>query len=511
MVSRSRRALESAMVFVPDEVFAKVEMSALLYSAALQAFVVLAVKAPVSVAIVCALFPVQLAPFVYLHARSVRRRRRVEAELPFASMVISVLSHVAQPNLPDAFARLGELGDEVFPGFSDEERSLRRNLAYGKMAETVTLERSFASHPSDLLREFVRGYMVALRSGGNVRLFVESESERLAELMEARWRAFSTNLGSMTEVAFILLAVFPLGMEMIAGAFERSEAGTLLVISALMLALVAAGLILWMDSAQPCLHDAKYPLGRLALGAALLASLLVLYALGIFDAFVAASLALAVSAAYVASSRRFFGNLRLGERETYSMLHFLAEQARAGASLPEAVGRLQEESGGYPSLKDQIVGFSRMVSLGTSPHEAARRVAHPSWLVRVSFAVLAVSFETGAGYGQLERLSNSFKNIYDARSSTRSSVLPFALLGASVPVISVASYTFLRGMQVFDSLLPGFSTGGGTWTVSFSILLSSLLTGAMVSKAYSLSVRSMEGLPPILLSAAASFLIFGIL
>jgi hypothetical protein len=169
----------------------------------------------------------------------------------------------------------------------------------------------------------------------------------------------------------------------------------------------------------------------------------------------------------------------------------------------------RDGSSRYPSLRDAISTFARLLSLGNSPKAAQRRVLHPSWLVKASFGLLAVSFETGCGYEQLEKLSLSFRRICDARRSIQSSVLPFAVLGASVPVISIASYWFLNNMQGLSFLVPGLTFQSGSISTVVSVIATSILTGFMVSKAYSLSFRSLVGVPPILIAAFFSFLFFG--
>jgi hypothetical protein len=149
------------------------------------------------------------------------------------------------------------------------------------------------------------------------------------------------------------------------------------------------------------------------------------------------------------------------------------------------------------------------LSLGKSPRQAQHGVRHPSWLVRVSFGLLAVSLETGSGYEQLDRLSLSFRRMWDAKRSIQSSVLPFAVLGAAVPVISVAGYWFLSNMQGLSLLVPGLSLSGGPISIMASVMATSVLTGFIVSKAYSFSFRSLVGVPPILVAALASFFFFG--
>jgi len=452
---------------------------------------------------------IQLLPFALLFSRASRRRRAVEAELPFIAMLLYILSHETFPNLRYAFERIDGLGQEIFPAFHAESQALIRNLTYGTRSELSTIESTFSSHPSRQFREFVHGYLTTVSSGRDLHEFVREESERLTDLLEERWKSFSGMVASVTEIAFIFLAIFPIGIQMIAGALLSESSSSLLLASMALLVIITILLLAWLDYAQPTFHDGRYPVGRVGFTSLVLCGSVALNLLRIINPVEAALLGLIASSAFVFMSRAFFRELRAGEEEVVGMLHDLAEEARSGVSLPVALSRLKEDSLRYPSLSPAISTFVGLLSLGRPPKSAQRRVAHPAWLVKVSFGLLAVSFETGGGYEQLDRLSLSFRRICDARRSIQSSVLPFAVLGASVPVISIASYWFLSDMQGFSLLVPGFSFSAGSLSIGVSVIATSILTGFIVSKAYSSSFRSLVGIPPILLSALISMILFG--
>ncbi len=502
--------LERALVYAPASVYSRFAAAMFLYPLLLQSFSLVLLPQSIALFVASMLVVIETLPLTFLYFGASRRRRQVEAELPFIAMLFFILSHETFPNLPDAFARIEELGPGVFPGFSVEAQTLRRNLTYKTGSEASVVEETFADHPSMQFREFIHGYNTALVTGRDAHDFVRDESERMLDLLEARWKAFSNQVASITEVSFVVLAIFPIGMQMIAGAFLSGSSEALLLLTIVLLLGVTSGILAWMDGIQPVLYDARYPVRTVILGGVLLSASLSLYVLGVLSAVTASFAILLVSVAYVIHSRTFFVRLQKGEKETAAMLHDLAEETRAGVNLPTALSRLEDQSQRFESLDAPISTFVTLLDLGRPPKEAQRRIVHSSWLVKVSFALLAISFETGCGYEQLDKLSLSFRRIHDAKRSIQSSVLPFAVLGASVPVISVASYWFLGSIQGFDSLLPGLSATGSSWGVSLSIIATSVLTGFMVSKAYSFSLRSLVAVPPIMLTALVSFILFGL-
>jgi hypothetical protein len=209
-------------------------------------------------------------------------------------------------------------------------------------------------------------------------------------------------------------------------------------------------------------------------------------------------------------SRSYFSYLRSAEREVGLLLHDLAEETRAGASLPVATSRVLRRAHHFPSIRASLSQFDGLLRLGYTPVEAQKRVTHPSWLVRLCFALLSVSSETGAAFDLLERLSSSFRRIYDAKRALASSIIPLFLLGVSVPVISATAVWFLGSLAVAGASVPGLGATSEPSEVEFSISAASILSGLIVSKAYTLSVRSLTALPAILFATLASVLFFGL-
>jgi len=502
--------LSRALVYASPDAYARFALACVLFPLVPEAVLGLLLPTPLALLLAVPCVLTQLFPLAYLSARSSQRKRAVEAELPFIAMLIYVLSHETVPSLSLAFEKISGLGQELFPAFGAESQALVRNLTYGTGAEADTVESTFSDHPSSQFREFVHGYLTTLASGRDVHEFVKLESERLMGMLEERWRSFSGMVSSTTEIAFIFLAVFPIGLQMIAGALLSGSASVVLLLSILFLTFVTGAILLWLDYAQPSIRDGRYPVRGVAAVTGSLGLCVALYLLRLIGPAEAAVFGLAASSGFVVLSHGFFGRLRSGEGEAVTMLHDLAEEARSGVSVPVALSHLRENASRYPSLGDPISTFVSLLSLGQPPRLAQRRVRHPSWLVRVSFGLLATSFETGSGFEQLERLSASFRRIRDARRLIQSSVLPFAVLGASVPVISLASFWFLSSMQGFSLLVPGLSFASGSLSIGVSVIATSILTGFIVSKAYSFSFRSLVGVPPILLTALISLLFFGL-
>jgi archaellum biogenesis protein FlaJ (TadC family) len=504
-----QRRLEGAMVYVSPAVFARFTLAALIFPAVAEVLVLGTASPGTWPLLVAPLALVQMSPFLVLATRRWQRKRGVESELPYAAMLFYILSHRSYSNLPDAFRKIESLGPGVFPAFFAEAQRILRNLTYGAGGDLTGIERSFSGHPSQRLSEFIHGYSTALVTGRDVKEFVGSESERMLENQVDKWRSYSSLLSSMTEVSFIFLAVFPVGIQMIAGSTPVLNSSQILVVSAVLLSFITGGLLLWMDLNQPLSNNRPYPAGLLVLSAASFLVVMLLYQSRLIDSLVAAASALSVSSACAIASHGHYKTIADGERVVGAMLHDLAELTRAGVELPAALATIATEASNFGTVRDSLAVFSRLLSLGQPPVSAQRALTHPAWIVRISFALLAATLETGGGYEQLDKLSLAFRKVSDSRAAIKSSVLPFAFLGVIVPAISAASAWLLKSMQSLGPGLSFLSIQTGTAGIGGSIVAASFLAGLIVSKAYSQSVRSMVGVPPLLCSALISFFFFG--
>ena len=485
-------------------------ISSIFYPLLAEIPVVLLIPPPLSLALVSLLLLGQTVPVVIPRVKAWQRRRAVEAELPFVGMLLFVLSHESFPNIVDAFSKIRELGSDVFPGMSLEASILQRNVTYGGTSEASAVESTFAAHPSEQFRSFLHGYLTALLTGREIHGFAREEAGRFVAGLEERWQGFARLTSSMTEVAFTLLSIFPVGIQMVATTFLNPHSVNLLLLSHTLLVGTTVGIIFLIDKVQPAIHDKEYSFASTALLVALWSSCSLLMYIGYLTPIESLIPPLSVSLLLVVWSRRHFRLLHAGESEVGLLLHDLAEESRAGASLPIALSRVMAYSARFPSTRESLRTFSTLLDLGYDPVAAQKRITHGSWLVRVSMSIMAVAFLTGGGYELLDRLSASFRRISDARHSLSVSILPFAVLGVFVPLISGAAVWLLSGIGSLGSFLPNLAAQSQGPGVALSISLTSLLSGLIVTKAYTLSLRNLVVMPPLIAATLVSLLIFGV-
>ena len=100
-------------------------------------------------------------------------------------------------------------------------------------------ERTFAAHPSSRVRAFVHGFLKTLATGKDISEFVRQETSFQIQKLEQSWSAFSVSIGSLAEVTFILLALFPVGLEMVGATVSGFTSSYLFSASFALLAVAA--------------------------------------------------------------------------------------------------------------------------------------------------------------------------------------------------------------------------------------------------------------------------------
>jgi hypothetical protein len=502
--------LDAAKIYLPPRVYSRFSLSLFLYPIAGELLALL-LPLPQALLILASLGLVQSVPLLLPLLLSHSRQRAVDAELPFFLIFLSIFSRESSVGIDDGLRKVAALGRAVFPAFGAESAIMERDLAFVPGAPSEVVEKTFATHPSGKLRQFIHSLMITMTTGKSVASFVDEESLRQVELMEGRWKSFSESVGSLAEVSLMVLALFPVGLDMVAAAVPGLAVVEILLLSLGLLGVFCIVLMVLMDGAQPVLYNstpATFPL-LFSVVAWVLSTWL--YYLGLVTIEVSLLLPLAVSSLGALRTRGVYSNIRKGEEEVSTLLHDLAEESKAGVSLPEALSKVTSGGASFSSIRGPLAAFQRSIMLGCSPEEAQMKIAHPSWLVRLSFGMLSVAFVSGAGYEKLQRLSSFFKRLSDARRNASRSLLPFFLVGVIVPGISIAAMDFLSAFnQGGIPFLPEFGAVSKSY-ILISVSAVSLMTGLLLSKLYAQTARHALAVPILLASTLISLLVLGAL
>lgn len=504
--------LSSASVFISPRTYSRFVVSLLILPAPAEVMALILLPTGQAALIVGGAAVAQAMPLALLLSRANSRRRAADAELPFFLMTLSVFVRGANPTLQQGFKRVSAIGSRVFPAFTREAELLERDDAFVPGSPMAVAERAFAGHPSTRVRAFVQGFLKTLATGKEISEFVRQETSFQMQKLEQSWSSYSVSVGSLAEVTFILLALFPVGLEMVGATVSGFATSFLFLASFALLVVTAAVFLVLTDSIQPVVYDRPPSAFWLAVSLAGWAASTIAFRAGLLGSREYILVPLCVSLLGFYETRKDHSRMRKGEEEVAAMLHDLAEESKAGVSLPEALSKMSSQAGAFSSIKEPVLAFHQATRLGLTPTEAQRRVTHPSWLVRLGFGVLSIAFETGAGFEHLEELSSLFRRVADARKSVTQSMIPFMLIGAIVPVISVAAITFLSGFaqQSVPIGLPVFAVQTSQASLILSVSTVSVLSGVLLSKLLTQTVRHQLALPVLMASTLVSLLAFGV-
>ena len=504
--------LSAASLFISPLTYSRFVVSLLVLPTPVEALALFVLPVEQGLLIAGALAVVQAMPLLILVSRANTRRRATDAELPFFLMTLSVFVHEANPTLQEGFKRISAIGPHVFPAFAKEGELLARDDAFVPGSPTWVAEKAFAGHPSGRLRAFVHGFLKTLSTGKDISEYVRQETSFQIQKLEQSWSSFSVSVASLAEVTFILLALFPVGLEMVGATVSGFTSSPLFLASFGILVATAVVFLLLTDSIQPIVYDR--PPSAMWLGVSLAAwgAATVAFQAGVVGSRAYILVPLCVSILGFFETRRHHSKIRKGEEEVGAILHDLAEESKAGVSLPEALTKISSRAESFSSIWEPVLAFHQATRLGLTPTQAQRRVTHPSWLVRLGFGVLSIAFETGAGFEHLEELSSLFRRVAEARKSVAQSMVPFLLIGAVVPVISVAAITFLAGFaqQSVPIGLPVFAVHTSQASLILSVSTVSVLSGVLLSKLLAQTVRHQLALPVLMASTLVSLIAFGV-
>src|ERR1035438_1449959 len=246
--------LISARLYLSPRLYSRFSMSLIFYPA-IGEVLALFLPEPQGVLVIASLGVVQIVPILLPATLAYARRRAVEAELPFFLIALSIFSRASSPAIDDGLKRLAALGDGVFPELSKEQAILERDLTFVPGSPDKVVEAALGVNPSRRLREFAHSFMITLTTGKSITEYVEEEAARQVEILEARWKGFSESVGSLAEVSLMVLALFPVGLDMRGAAVPGVATTQILTLSLGLLTVFSVALLALMDSAQPVLHN----------------------------------------------------------------------------------------------------------------------------------------------------------------------------------------------------------------------------------------------------------------
>ncbi len=413
-----------------------------------------------------------------------RRKRLVESELPFFASYISIM---ARGGVPISKAMETFRKTPLFKGFRLEAQEFFRKLGLFGGDPMTTLEEISSHHPSQIFRDFVLGYVITLRTGGDIVRYLEARVEEFFRKQEDMLRQMIQKLGVYMELYMVTSIVGGLGLLILftsagwvqTGRFAAAgyDPTILILFNFVGLPLLSTAIIYGAHTTQSRwgfeLRDVIY----LALFAAIISPLpylLVILTTGGYQAFsgiytkqtilgqvlgVAIALLTVSTPAWIAYRRAAKG-LRALER--YVALYIENVSGLRKTGLPPERCFIEAAKKEHGPLNPVVRRLAAAIEMGIDMEEAAKRSLYGvrSWLVRVIFRLAIDAVKVGGGSPEifylLARYTSSIMEAYERLRTTLRIYVFLPYIGAILFAVTSTIYLSL----VIARPLPVIGGGG---------------------------------------------------
>jgi flagellar protein FlaJ len=374
-----------------------------------------------------------LAPYLFpkLRLRSAvgDRRRAIDNELPFFTIMAAILQD-AGVNLYNAM--LSIVGRGIFRQIEGDALIAKRDVEFFFKSPLEALEDLGRVHPNEKMRGFLLGYTSEWRSGGDIVSYLEAKAEDFLNDMSFKWRSYAERAADMGETIISLFFVFPMLIVMSAFIMPAQAMMLMTVILTVVIPMVSTMVFGVIHSIQPKTFDALSGNAALAAGAGAAASVIApILGMPLWLSIVAALAA--ASTVYGAVVLIQMREVRMAEGALPQFLRDMTEYRKMGYDVTQAFLKIAEENTYNPVFDGVLAALSRQMRLGRRMSEAD--VPARSWLTRMCFFLIAQVVESGGGtVRSLEILTDFINRVVRLKAEARSMMRLYQVLSLFTPV-----------------------------------------------------------------------------
>jgi len=407
---------------------------------------------------------------VYPVAKRSSRKALVESEMPFLASYVSIMARggVSMARAMEVFRR-----SPLFTGLRIEAQEFYRRIGLFGRDPLTALEEIASYHPSQVFRDFILGYVVTLRSGGDVIHYLETKVEDFFRRQGEAIRQMVQKLGIYIEIYMLvtiiggisLLVLFTSAGGIQAGGLSGGLDPTILILyNFLGLPIFSAGVMYASHIAQPRWGFAVGELAYVALFSAIIAPLSYIITIILTGGYLAFSGVLnrqsvlgqitGVSAALLTVSisswiryRSVTRGLRALEKQAASYIEDVSELRKTGLSPEKSL--IEASKRDHGPLNPVVRRLAAALEMGFDIEEAIRRsiMGVRSWILRVMFRFIVDSIKVGGGSPEvfylLARYSASISEAYERLKSSLRIYIIMPYIGAILFMVTSTIYLSL--------------------------------------------------------------------
>jgi flagellar protein FlaJ len=407
---------------------------------------------------------------VYPVAKRSSRKALVESEMPFLASYVSIMARggVSMARAMEVFRR-----SPLFTGLRIEAQEFYRRIGLFGRDPLTALEEIASYHPSQVFRDFILGYVVTLRSGGDVIHYLETKVEDFFRRQGEAIRQMVQRLGIYVEIYMLVTIIGGISLLVLFTSAGGIQAGglsggldpiILILYNFLGLPIFSAGVMYASHIVQPRWGFAVGELAYVALFSAIIAPLSYIITIILTGGYLAFSGVLnrqsvlgqitGVSAALLTVSisswiryRSVTRGLRALEKQASSYIEDVSELRKTGLSPEKSL--IEASKRDHGPLNPVVRRLAAALEMGFDIEEAIRRsiMGVRSWILRVMFRFIVDSIRVGGGSPEvfylLARYSASISEAYERLKSILRIYIIVPYIGAILFMVTSTIYLSL--------------------------------------------------------------------
>jgi len=385
------------------------------------------------------------------------RRRAIDNELPFFTMMAAILQD-AGVNLYNAM--LSIIGGGIFRQIEGDALIAKRDVEFFFKSPLEALEDLGRLHPNEKMKSLLLGYTSEWRSGGGLVSFLEAKAEDFLNDMAFKWRSYAERAADLGETIISLFFILPMLIVMSAFIMPAQAMAFLTVVLTVVVPMISTLVFSGVHMIQPKAFDALSGNAALAAGAGAGAgAAAALLGMPLWLSIVAALAAAAtVYGAVVLMQMR---EVRMAEGALPQFLRDMTEYRKMGYDVTQAFLKIAEENTYNPAFDGILAAVSRQMRLGRRMSEAA--VPARSWLTKMCFFLTAQVVESGGGTARsLELLTNFINRVVRLKAEVRSMMRLYQVLSIFTPIgLSMTTALMFSLIAAFAGTLSPEAAGLG--------------------------------------------------
>lgn len=399
-----------------------------------------------------------------------RRKSLTESELPFLASYASIMARggVSLARTMEAFRR-----SQLFQGLRMEAQEFFRRIGLFGRDPITAIEEIASHHPSQVFRDFILGYVITLRTGGDVVHYLETKVEDFFRRQGEMIRQMVQRLGVYIEIYMLVAIVGGISLFVLFTSAGGIQAGArysgmdpmiLILYNFLGLPIFSAAIMYAAHTTQPRWGIGFREISYVAIFSALFALIIYLTVVivtggylvysGIFTRQSVLGQVTGISAALLTVSiptwlayRRATKDLRNLERNAASYIEDVSELRKTGLSPEKAL--IEASKRDHGPLNPLVRRLATALSIGMDIEDAVRMSLQNtrSWLLRVMFRFTIDSIKVGGGspevFHLLARYSASISEAYERLRTSLRMYIIMPYIGAILFLVTSVVYLSL--------------------------------------------------------------------